>query len=317
MDEVNLVQHDPRGEAALARAWAQASGRLAAFAPEEELAWREIVARSFSAQLESCVRACHPSLQDLLGGDLGRATLSRALLELLAHFPIYRTYGRGDALTPDERAHIDAAIDRARRSCLATDRWAVDLLQCWFNSSPHESIHRFQQLSAPVVAKAVEDTAFYRYGRLLSRNDVGFNIERFAGEASAFHAAAQARRKHFPHAFIGDRNTRPQARRGCARAARRSERAGGQMGESAAGLDRAQCATSIWRCALGRRHCHAAADDHWRLASRSPPRGRQRATCIRRAPVDVAAEGPARGKAAKRLGGTRRGVRAGGEGVSL
>jgi malto-oligosyltrehalose synthase len=52
------------------------------------------------------------------------------------------------------------------------------------------------------VAKAVEDTAFYRYGRLLSRNDVGFNIERFAGEASAFHAAAQARRKHFPHALL-------------------------------------------------------------------------------------------------------------------
>jgi (1->4)-alpha-D-glucan 1-alpha-D-glucosylmutase len=202
MDEVNLVQHDPRGEAALARVWARASGRSAAFPPEEELARREIVARSFSAQLDACVRACHLSLQDLLGGDLGRATLSRTLLEVLAHFPIYRTYGRGDALTPGERAHIDAAIDGARRSCLATDRWAVDLLQCWFNSSPHESIHRFQQLSAPVAAKAVEDTAFYRYGRLLSRNDVGFNIERFAGEASAFHAAAQARRKHFPHALL-------------------------------------------------------------------------------------------------------------------
>jgi (1->4)-alpha-D-glucan 1-alpha-D-glucosylmutase len=202
MDEVNLVQHDPRGEAALARVWARASGRSAAFPPEEELARREIVARSFSAQLDACVRACHLSLQDLLGGDLGRATLSRTLLEVLAHFPIYRTYGRGDALTPGERAHIDAAIDGARRSCLATDRWAVDLLQCWFNSSPHESIHRFQQLSAPVAAKAVEDTAFYRYGRLLSRNDVGFNIERFAGDASAFHAAAQERCRHFPHALL-------------------------------------------------------------------------------------------------------------------
>ena len=202
MDEVNLVQHDSRGEAALARAWAQASGRSAAFAPEEELARREIVARSFSAQLDACVRACHPSLQDLLGGDLGRETLRRVLVEVLAHFPIYRTYGRGDALTPGERAFIDQAIDGARRSCLATDRWAVDLLECWFKSSPNEGIHRFQQLSAPVAAKAVEDTAFYRYGRLLSRNDVGFNIERFAGDASGFHAAAQARHKHFPHALL-------------------------------------------------------------------------------------------------------------------
>jgi malto-oligosyltrehalose synthase len=202
MDEVNLVQHDPRGEAALARVWAQASGRSAAFAPEEELARREIVARSFSAQLDACASACHSSVQDLLGGDLGRATLRRALMEVLAHFPIYRTYGRGDALTPRERAFIDQAIDGARRSCLPTDRWAVDLLECWFNSSPHESIHRFQQLSAPVAAKAVEDTDFYRYGRLLSRNDVGFNIERFAGDASAFHAAAQERCRHFPHALL-------------------------------------------------------------------------------------------------------------------
>jgi malto-oligosyltrehalose synthase len=64
MDEVNVVQHDPRGEAALACAWAQASGRSAAFAPEEELARREIVARSFSAQLDACARACcHSSLR--------------------------------------------------------------------------------------------------------------------------------------------------------------------------------------------------------------------------------------------------------------
>ena len=87
MDEVNLVQHDPRGEAALARVWAKASGRSATFAPEEELARREIVARSFSAQLDACVRACHPSLQDLLGGDLGRATLRRALVEAWRIFP--------------------------------------------------------------------------------------------------------------------------------------------------------------------------------------------------------------------------------------
>jgi len=202
MDEVNAVQHDGRGERILAQAWATVSGRSATFAPEEEAARREIVARGFSAQLDACVAVLHPSMQDLLGGDLGHPTLRRVLVELLAHFPVYRTYGTGDALSPSEGEHVDSAIEGARRTCLATDRWAVDLLHRWLRSSPEQAIHRFQQLSAPVAAKSVEDTAFYRYGRLLSRNDVGFNVERFAEEAPAFHERARRRHAHLPRAML-------------------------------------------------------------------------------------------------------------------
>ena len=202
MDEVNAVQHDASGEEPLARAWAAISGRPATFEPEEEAARREIVARSFSAQLDACVAAFHPSMQDLLGGDLGRPTLRRVLVELLAHFPVYRTYDTGDALSTGERAYIDSAIEGARKTCLATDRWAVDLLDRWLRSSPDRAIHRFQQLSAPVAAKSVEDTGFYRYGRLISRNDVGFNMESFAEDAAAFHEKAQRRREHLPHAML-------------------------------------------------------------------------------------------------------------------
>jgi (1->4)-alpha-D-glucan 1-alpha-D-glucosylmutase len=199
---VNAVQHDARGEEPLARAWAAISGRPATFEPEEEAARREIVARSFSAQLDACVAAFHPSMQDLLGGDLGRPSLRRVLVELLAHFPVYRTYDTGDALSTSERVYIDSAIEGARKTCLATDRWAVDLLDRWLHSSPDQAIHRFQQLSAPVAAKSVEDTAFYRYGRLISRNDVGFNMENFAENAAAFHKKAKRRREHLPHAML-------------------------------------------------------------------------------------------------------------------
>jgi (1->4)-alpha-D-glucan 1-alpha-D-glucosylmutase len=202
MDAVNAVQHDNRGERTLAQTWARVSGRPAAFAPEEEAARREILARSFSAQLDACVAALHPSLQRLLGGDLGRPTLRRILIELLAHFPVYRTYGTGDALSPSEGQYVDSAIEGARTTCLATDRWAVELLHRWLRTSPDQAIHRFQQLSAPVAAKSVEDTAFYRYGRLLSRNDVGFNIECFAMEAPAFHGKALRRHEHLPQAML-------------------------------------------------------------------------------------------------------------------
>jgi (1->4)-alpha-D-glucan 1-alpha-D-glucosylmutase len=64
------------------------------------------------------------------------------------------------------------------------------------------AVARFQQLSAPVAAKSVEDTAFYRYGRLLSRNDVGFDVETFALDAASFHTRVLARAAHHPHAML-------------------------------------------------------------------------------------------------------------------
>ena len=64
------------------------------------------------------------------------------------------------------------------------------------------AVTQFQQLSAPIAAKAVEDTAFYRYGRLISRNDVGFDAANFSDHASDFHAHALKRRAEFPHAML-------------------------------------------------------------------------------------------------------------------
>ena len=64
------------------------------------------------------------------------------------------------------------------------------------------ALARFQQLSASLCAKAVEDTAFYRYGRLLSRNDVGFAASRFSSTPSEFHRRMQARAADLPHSML-------------------------------------------------------------------------------------------------------------------
>ena len=61
---------------------------------------------------------------------------------------------------------------------------------------------KFQQLSAPTAAKSVEDTAFYRYGRLISRNEVGTEPSQFAVTAAGFHNAMRQRRKRFPQALL-------------------------------------------------------------------------------------------------------------------
>jgi malto-oligosyltrehalose synthase len=196
MDEVDALQHDPAGERVLAEAWATLSGRPADFAAEEEPARREILARSFGAQLDACAAA-------FADGELARPLLRRVLGELLAHFPVYRTYGRDGVLSAADRAVLQRAAAGARRTCLATDRWAIDPLVARFAERDRGlAVARFQQLSAPIAAKAVEDTGFYRYGRLLSRNDVGFDPATFALDADAFHRRMLRRRDEWPRALL-------------------------------------------------------------------------------------------------------------------
>ncbi len=204
MDEVNALQHDSRGETALARTWTELSGRPATFAPEELAARREIVARSFSAQLEACASAW----QAILGERVPRPTLRRLLAEFLAHVPVYRTYGAGPVLSEHDALILREVAAHVSRTCLATDRWAVEpVLDAMLASQPSSgswprAMARFQQLSAPIAAKSVEDTGFYRYGRLLSRNDVGFDVETFSIDAADFHARMLRRRADYPNTML-------------------------------------------------------------------------------------------------------------------
>jgi malto-oligosyltrehalose synthase len=196
MNDVSALQHEAAGESRLATAWASLSGRAAGFAAEEQAARREIMGRSFGAQLDACAAA-------LVGGELARPLLRRVLAELLSHFPVYRTYGTGGAFSSVDRAVLRQAADGARKTCLASDRWAIDaVLRLFEQPSKARAVARFQQLSAPIAAKSVEDTAFYRYGRLISRNDVGFDVETFSLSSEDFHSRVLARARDHPHALL-------------------------------------------------------------------------------------------------------------------
>ena len=247
MNDVSAVQHDARAAATLGALWESVSGRSADFAMEEYAARREIIARSFSAQLEACVASFH-RLSDLEGTELTRAALRRALIELLAHFPIYRTYATASERPARDRHFLEAAVAGARATCLPADRAVVDTLATWLGervSDPEavniqdRAVTQFQQLSAPIAAKAVEDTAFYRYGRLLSRNDVGFEADVLGIEAGRIPCPRAAPASRFPARDARNGDARPQARRRRARAARGAEREGRGMGKRVAGLDRA------------------------------------------------------------------------------
>ena len=205
MDQVSAVQHDPAAELQLAEAWARLSGRTADFASEEQAARREIIAKSFAAPLEGVVAAfANLAAEDATASEISRPALRRALIEMLVHFPVYRSYA-----TPTERPkrdlpYLDAAAAGAKRTGRASDGWVVDSLHRWLTEPAPDNVAvgRFQQLSAPVAAKAVEDTAFYRYGRLLSRNDVGFDPERFGSTPADFHALMRSRAADLPQSML-------------------------------------------------------------------------------------------------------------------
>ncbi len=117
-----------------------------------------------------------------------------AIAEVLACFPVYRSY------LPQGREHLDQALAAARqhRPDLAD---AIDDLAPVLADPSHPAALRFQQTSGMVMAKGVEDCAFYRYSRLTSLNEVGGDPAHFAVEPSDFHAAMAERQRDWPDAM--------------------------------------------------------------------------------------------------------------------
>lgn len=209
MEEAAALLHDPAGEEPLASAWADLSGRSPAFAPEELQARQDELAWQFEGQLTGCVRAFAVLAESDPANVLTPEMLRRAIERLLWIFPVYRTYGTGDAAPPSDAAIRALARERVGPLIPPGEDFVVDAVLAWLAGEgpgdpalAADAVRRFQQLSAPVAAKGVEDTAFYRYGRLLSRNDVGFDAERFAMPLAEFHGRMAARARDWPRALL-------------------------------------------------------------------------------------------------------------------
>lgn len=210
MEQVSALLHDPGGEWPLASLWAEFIGRKRDFHQEELAARRDMLDWAFDGQLEACVAsfvALAASTEEAAG--ITRAMLRRAIRRMLWVFPVYRTYGTGDG-APAEDAWVRETV-RKRTAPFAPpgEAMVVDLLLSWLaGKGPGDpdlaavAVQRFQQLSAPIAAKSVEDTAFYRYGPLLSRTDVGFDAARFSMPVTEFHQAMIARARDFPRAML-------------------------------------------------------------------------------------------------------------------
>jgi (1->4)-alpha-D-glucan 1-alpha-D-glucosylmutase len=188
MDQVSALQHDVANAARFADFWSGLSGRPPDFETEECAARREILESAFAGQLRAAAAAFHDSEPDISQDDF-----MQVLVLLLERFHAYRTY----AETPSPQ--FEAAY--AQTAIIAPGP-ALEAVAAALRGPANDAARRFNQLAAPVAAKAVEDTAFYRYGRLLSRNDVGFSPGRFAMPSGEFLNSCVDRQNRFPHAML-------------------------------------------------------------------------------------------------------------------
>lgn len=211
MNQVSLLQHDPAGEAPLTELWSTVSERPA-FAEEVRLARHLVLNASLAGDCESVAQALlQVARNDLMTRDLSLGAIRRALQALVAHYPVYRTYFNACGRPAEDEAFFQQALADARQDLSEADWPLLEQLEKWLGGEGWRQLPpgrtrkqlrhacvRFQQLTAPSAAKAVEDTAFYRSARLLSRNDVGFEAERFSAPLEHFHNEAQRRLRDFP-----------------------------------------------------------------------------------------------------------------------
>lgn len=208
---------DSGGEEGLSRAYADFAGGMPPFGEIVRDCKIRIMTNEMASELNVLARdAARIARQNPRTADFTRNILQRALKEIVACFPVYRTYVDASAeLTEADRRDIDWAIAQARRNEADVDPSVFDFLHRLLTTeliaeprsgfSRHAVVRfamRVQQYSGPVMAKGLEDTAFYRYNRLVALNEVGGHPDHVGVPLQAFHKANAQRARRWPHAML-------------------------------------------------------------------------------------------------------------------
>ena len=140
--------------------------------------------------------------------------LRDALTEVVAGFPVYRTYISAAGVSDEDARYVRLAVASAKWRSPAADTSIFDFIsealltgvadgqsQAYRDAVLNFAM-KFQQFTSPVMAKGLEDTAFYRYNRLVSLNDVGGDLHRFGFTTAEFHSASQDRLRSHPHTML-------------------------------------------------------------------------------------------------------------------
>jgi len=213
---MNVLTHlliDPKGLDSLDEIWRQVSNQPPQLDPVLEAAKRRVLETLLASEFTVLTRL----LTRIANGhystrDYSADSLRQALELYVMHFPVYRTYITAAGPTAHDRALIEQTIAQAREEWFAADDGIFDFLRDVLTLDllgpgrpPHSAprVRRFalklQQFTGPLMAKSLEDTAFYRYHRLLALNEVGGDPSAKALAIPVFHAMMQTRAKEWPH----------------------------------------------------------------------------------------------------------------------
>jgi len=213
---LNTITHvlvDRNGLDPLDEVWRQLSNRTPRLEPVLLEAKRRVLETLLTSEFTVLARL----LARIANGhystrDYSADSLRQALELYVLHFPVYRTYLTLAGPTVPDRDLISEAIEKARAEWFAADEGIFDFLRDTLTLDliapgrpPHSTprVRRFamkvQQFTGPMMAKSLEDTAFYRYHRLLALNEVGGDPQASALTIDAFHEVMTARAEHWPH----------------------------------------------------------------------------------------------------------------------
>jgi (1->4)-alpha-D-glucan 1-alpha-D-glucosylmutase len=214
-NRLNALFIDPEGETKLDRIYQVFTGRSSDFQKLLVEAKKLVMDRSLNSELN--VLAGHLSqiaLADRHTCDFTLKGLRDALTEIIACFPVYRTYVSEQEVSDNDRKYIEEAVNCAKAKSTAADSSVYEFIRevllttrkaghvPFYQNSVIRFAMRFQQYTSALMAKGLEDTSFYRYHRLISLNEVGGNPLRFSVSAEQFHREALEQSQLWPYEML-------------------------------------------------------------------------------------------------------------------
>jgi (1->4)-alpha-D-glucan 1-alpha-D-glucosylmutase len=208
---------DPASEEAFTTTYTQWAGERKPFSEVVRDSKLRIMRYEMAGELDVLAReAARVARQNPRTADFTTNVLRRAIRELIACFPVYRIYLDLEGTpTEEDRRDLNWAMKRARAAESSIDPSVFDFLHRLLSgdlvAQSHSGFSRqaalrcamkAQQYSGPVMAKGLEDTAFYRYNRFVALNEVGGDPDQFGISISSFHKANAHRAKRWPRSML-------------------------------------------------------------------------------------------------------------------
>jgi len=205
---ITALQVEPEQREAMNKGWSRFTGNDTQFMSQVLAAKRRILTVNLAGELDGLVRLAQAiAIEDVATRDFGRDALRLAIVELASAMPVYRSYIDKDGASDEDRAVIEKAVGRVERGREVEDDRVIAFIASLLLDPAEASemrarfITRFQQTTGPLMAKAVEDTVFYRFNRLIALNEVGAEPDEFGLDPETFHAAMKKRAESWPHAL--------------------------------------------------------------------------------------------------------------------